>query len=141
MSAKVPMESRKRLFISIYESAVRTRLFSFTSVCCVRPQCEPTGYITQQLSYKYDKTLKKLLKADWEDAKTRMKNEVATYVMVQRLRQPRTQSFKKKLQMGSLLFSKVVLFFATLPLHVDIHLLTWAGCRCSCATTASGSMA
>ena len=45
-------------------------------------QCEPTGYITQQLSYKYDKTLKKLLKTDWEEQKNRMKNEVATYVMV-----------------------------------------------------------
>ena len=43
--------------------------------------CDSDGYIAQQLSYKYDKALKKLLKLDWKEQRLRLKNAVATNVM------------------------------------------------------------
>jgi len=39
------------------------------------------GYITRQLSFKYDKSLKSLLKSDWKEQRQRLKDGVATNVM------------------------------------------------------------
>jgi len=63
------------------EPLVVSLLYAMIDVYETLRQCEPSGYVSQQLGYKYDKTLKKMLKADWEEQKERMRNAVSTHVM------------------------------------------------------------
>lgn len=44
-------------------------------------QCEPSGYVTKQLEYRYEKKLKSLLLSDWQDNLAQLRNEVSTHVM------------------------------------------------------------
>jgi len=63
------------------EKHITDLLYSLIDVYETLRQNEPSGYISCQLSYKYDKALKKVLKKDWEEQLERLKNNIATHVM------------------------------------------------------------
>ena len=63
------------------EPMIKGLLYSLIDVYESLRMCDSDGYIAQQLSYKYDKALKKLLKLDWKEQRLRLKNAVATNVM------------------------------------------------------------
>eukprot|EP00966_Prymnesium_polylepis_P299914 6930845-Prymnesium_polylepis.2 len=44
-------------------------------------QCEPTGYVTQQLKHKYEKHVRRQLKHDFEEQMRQLKDELATHAM------------------------------------------------------------
>jgi len=56
-------------------------VFSLLRVYETLRQCDPDGAISMHLAHKYDKSVKKQLKRDWEDAKTKLKNDVCSHVM------------------------------------------------------------
>lgn len=61
---------------------IKELLWSLISIYESLRQCEEAGYITQQLAYdKYDHELRRLLRADWREQKTRLKHRVATCAM------------------------------------------------------------
>jgi len=59
----------------------RAILYALMAVYETLRQSEPNGYLTRQLEYRYDKKLRKLLRADWEATLADLKNDVSTHVM------------------------------------------------------------
>jgi len=63
------------------DAAVKQMLYTLHEIYESLRQCEEGGYVHLQLSYKYDKALRKQLKADWEGRLAELKEKMATSVM------------------------------------------------------------